>query len=94
MSSTLVDPNYDLLPKNLRAGMNVWVDHGILPGHFLTTVIHNDLKETFARADALNRERIFDIVSFFYNEVPWACWGTKEKVQEWINHSGMEKWEV
>ncbi|GAG54996.1 unnamed protein product, partial [marine sediment metagenome] len=62
--------NYSKLPSHIRASTKRYIEHGVKPGDFLTAVICNDLKESFARADEINTERMFDIVSFFYNEAP------------------------
>jgi len=30
-----------------------------------------------------------DIVKFFYNEAPSACWGSLEKMEKWIEIGGL-----
>ena len=75
---------YERIPEHLRGGMQRYIEKGIEPGDFLTAVICNDLKESFARADDTNRERMFDIVCFIYNEAPSLCWGSREKMNAWI----------
>ncbi len=83
------DINYDLLPDHLRGGVREYIEHGHLPGHFLTAVIKNDLGNACNHADETNRLRLFDIVSFFYNEAPSDCWGTPSLMEAWRNHSGL-----
>lgn len=78
--------NYDLLPEHIRNGARLYIERGISPGGFLQAVICNDLKESIARADGINIYRMFDIVSFFYNEAPSGCWGSREKMETWIAH--------
>lgn len=75
--------NYDKLPEPLRGAMQRYIEHGIIPGDFLQAVICNDLKESFGRADEGNIARMFDIVSFMYNEVPLHIWGSKERMITW-----------
>jgi len=75
--------NYTKLPEGLRGGAQRWIENGIVPGSFLTAVIRNDLTESFAQADDMNIKRMFDIVSFFYNEAPSQCWGSREKMIAW-----------
>ena len=75
--------NYEKLPELLRGGMQRYIEKGIIPGDFLQAVICNDLKESFGRADEGNIARMFDIVSFFYNEVPHHIWGSKERMTAW-----------
>lgn len=62
-----------------------FVEHGIPPGGFIYAVLTNNLKESFMRADTHNREYLFDIVSYCYNEIPAAAWGSVEKYNEWGN---------
>lgn len=84
-------PNYDLLHEDLRDSVRLYVEFGVKPGSFLTAVICNDLKESFARADENNIRRMFDIVSFFYNEVPLSCWGSKENMETWMQQRRNQK---
>lgn len=78
--------NYNLLPEHIRSGVKSYIEDGIPPGDFLQAVISNNLSESFARADRINIARMFDIVSFFYNEAPSTCWGTNERMLNWIKH--------
>ena len=75
--------NYDRLPEHIQGAAKRYIEHGIIPGDFLQAVICNNLKESFARADDTNIEKMFDIVNFFYNEVPGTCWGSREKMMAW-----------
>ena len=86
--------DYTKLPEHIRHGVKIYIEHGIEPGDFLTAVISNDLKGSFAVADEINRDRLFDIVSFFYNEAPMDCWGSRERMAAWIKHSGLAGWAV
>ena len=83
--------NYSLLPEHIRGGVQRYIEDGIPPGDFLTAVIRNDLRESFARADDINTERMFDIVSFFYNEVPLLCWGSVKRMTDWIEKKRKER---
>ena len=53
-------------------------------GGFLQAVLENNLREACGRADDFNRERLFEIVSFIYNELPSQCWGSPAKVKAWL----------
>lgn len=78
------------IPELTMEGIIRYVKHGILPGDFLRAVISNDLKESFARADIYNREAMFQIVSYFYNATPGACWGSRDAMVYWANEGGAE----
>lgn len=81
--------NWGLVPQHTQGSIKRYLDHGIDPGHFMTAVLSNDLRESFARADDINRERLFDIVSFLYADAPSACWGSPEAVRDWIGRGGL-----
>jgi len=78
------EPNYDRLPEHIRQGVRSYIEDGAPPGSFLQAVICNDLTESFARADDINITRMFDIVSFFYNEAPLTCWKSEKNMVAWI----------
>lgn len=86
------DASTELAHKAIEAGVPVttaftianYVIHKIQTGGFLFAVLSNDLSESFARADMGNRAAMFEIVSFIYNSIPSKCWGSKEKVQAWL----------
>lgn len=75
---------YDRLPIGLAGAMQRYIENRIPPGHFLTAVLSNDLSEACGRADDDNRHRLFEIVSWVYNEAPSACWGSPQRVAEWL----------
>ena len=76
--------NYSKLPGSLVPGMTRYIEHGIQPGRFLTCVLCNNLKESFAQADDYNQVLMFDIVKWIYNEAPMTCWGSPARVKKWI----------
>jgi len=78
------DIDYSRIPKHMRYGMELYVEKGIPPGGFLTAVLSNNLTEAFVRADSINRIHLFDWVKFIMSELPWACWGSVKKVEDWI----------
>jgi hypothetical protein len=74
--------HYWMIRESVEA-IDRYVQTGCHPGDFLYAVITNNLKESFGRADSHNRENLFSIVRYLYNEVPSPAWGSVEKVQEW-----------
>ena len=76
--------NYDRLPFGLRGAVYRYVEFGVPPGDFLTAVLCNDLRAACGLADDNNRGRLFEIVSWFYNEAPEPCWGSPERVRAWV----------
>lgn len=76
-----------MIPEDIRRGLERYVKERIPTGHFLRAVLENDLTEAFGRADLDNREALFDIVQYVYNELPMTCWGSKDKVNEWLKET-------
>ena len=83
--------DYTLLPEHVRGATQRWIENGILPGSFMEAVICNNLTLACMCADNINKYRLFDIVSFFYNEAPSACWGSEEKMKKWIEQKIQEE---
>ena len=77
--------NYELLAENLREPMRLYIEHRIEPGGFLSAVLCNDLSRACGNADHINRYRLFDIVSWIYNEAPSTCWGSERKFNAWLS---------
>lgn len=82
-------PNYEMLPEHMQEGMKLWVERGIDPGSFMMAVLCNDLMGALGKADSINIERLKDYGMFLYNEVPTGCFGSRAKVQAWIERGGM-----
>lgn len=81
------------ITDGMMEGIKLYVEEGIPPGGFLSAIISNDLKEAVGRADDVNMYNIPAFVSYFYNNTPSACWGSPEKMQNWIK-SHQEKREL
>ena len=77
------DPSGLFFPEHMRNGLELWVEHGIMPGGFLTSVLTNDLFGALSRADETNRQHIHGICSFIYNHIPGNTWGSVEIMEEW-----------
>ena len=79
------------IKESTIAGIHRWVDHGIPPGDFLSAVLYNDLKGAVMYADDDNIVVIPQIVSYLYNCVPSACWGSPDKVSNWKAYKEHER---
>lgn len=77
-------PNYDLISPTILVKMHAYINNHEPTGDFLRAVLENNLSDAFSRADDWNRETLFDIVGFVYNEAPRACWGSPAKVDTWL----------
>ena len=72
------------IPARMHGGIQRYVEQHIKPGDFLMAVLCNNLKEACHRADDENVDLLPVYVAYFYNEAPSSCWGSPEKVWEWI----------
>lgn len=63
-----------------------YVDDHIETGSFLRAVLENDLCEAFVRADDINACDMLWIVTYCWNHIPGACWGSKQRVKDWLTH--------
>lgn len=73
-----------MLPKNVKAGIDRYVDFGCPTGSFLYAVLTNDLFKATERADHLNRLVLVEICEYIYNFTPNVCYGTTDKVAAWL----------
>lgn len=78
--------NYARAPNDLGPSLQRYIEHRIPMGGFMTAVLKNNLKEACARADHINKNLIFEIVEWLYNEAPSGCWGSPNNVEAWLQH--------
>jgi len=79
-----------MVPEHTIGSIDRYIDQRIEPGGFLRAVLENNLKEAMGRADSINREALFDIVAYLYNCVPTTCWGSPEKVKDWLEEGNYD----
>ena len=72
------------MPENLIASLSRYSTEHVATGSFLRAVLENDLCEAVCRADEFNFKLLPVIVRYVYNELPAPCWGSKQKVAEWL----------
>jgi hypothetical protein len=73
------------IPAHMMIAINDYINHGLEPGSFLTAVICNDLRGVVGQADAENILLLREYVSYFYNEAPCDCWGSRIRMDKWIS---------
>jgi hypothetical protein len=83
--------NYSLLPEHMRGGMQSYVEHGIRPGDFLYLILCNDFVHALGHADPINMARIVSYAEFLYLAAPRGSWGSREKVDAWIEAHEIER---
>lgn len=75
---------YPDVPEGVISGFINYGWDRIPTGSFLRAVLENDLKMACAKADNVNRHRLFEIVNLMYNELEFECQGSPEKVKAWL----------
>jgi len=77
------------IPDYMMGGLERYINDGVEPGHFLTAVICNDLRDAVDRADSANMANLPAYVGYLYNKAPAGCWGSRSKMAAWIGHQGL-----
>ena len=72
------------IPDYMGHGIENYLKYGLEPGDFLSAVICNDLTKAVSHADDTNIKNIPAYVGYFYNQAPSACWGSREKMEKWM----------
>lgn len=72
------------MKRSTHEGLERYVRYRIPTGSFLHAVLTNDLMEAMAKADEENREDIYEICQYIYNNLPITCYGSPKAVSEWL----------
>lgn len=72
-----------VIREDMVESLELYVEHGRLPGDFLQAVLRNDLADAAARADEDNLHNLAAFAGWLYNECPGLAWGSAEKVAAW-----------
>ena len=78
-----------MIPDRMKLAIDAYVNDRRPVGGFLTAVLSNNLKESFAMADEDNRAHLYDIVRYCHNEIPFVCWGSPQKVKAWLQREDL-----
>lgn len=84
----MLSTNYKVIPASTRESLDQYNKHHLPVGGFLSAVLSNDLYGAFARADDGNLAALGEIVCYCYWEIPSQCWGSPEKVRDWLREEG------
>jgi hypothetical protein len=74
---------------SIKEALDHWVVTGDRGGNFVMAVLENDLAGAVGRADDGNLVDLPEIMRYVYNNLPGACWGSKDRVKAW--EEGMER---
>jgi hypothetical protein len=79
------------LPSYVKGRLLAYIMDGESVGHFLTSVLSNNLKDAVGHADDNNLICLPQYVRFLFNYAPAPCWGSPEAVTAWIEQGGLNK---
>lgn len=77
------------IPTYMWNGLESYINYGVPPGHFLTAVLENKFVDAVFCADAENQRALITYAHFLYWICPNGAWGSKERVDKWVNHNGL-----
>lgn len=80
--------DYTSIPDHMREGLERYVDDGIPGGSFLMSVLENDFLGVITKADSINKVFFYKWAMVLANEIPVMCWGSRERVDSWIELGG------
>lgn len=76
------------IPDYMIAGLRRYIEYHSGVGHFLTAILENNLKEAVFHADGTNIDLLPNYVRYLHQEAPSQCWGSKERVKDWLDSDG------
>ena len=76
------------ISAHMMHSIELYLEQGIPPGHFLSAVICNDLMKACRYADDINIRNLPAYAAYFFNEVPTNAWGAAERFESWCNKGG------
>ena len=91
MPSLRFEGMYAAIPAHTQGALLRYVDDKLFPGGFLTAVLCNNLFGAVGQADNQNLEALPLIVKFVYNEMPGNCWGSKQKMEDYLIEAVLER---
>ena len=81
--------DYSGLPCDCCKGtLKRYIEDGVDTGHGLYAILTGDLFLANSRLDNHHWSNLRDPVTWLYNEPPTIVYGSKERVDEWLSHSG------
>ena len=73
------------VPEHLVSGLALYLVARLPPGHFLTAVLSNDLREAIGHGDAASIAGLKPLVVYLFNRVRGDAWGSAQKVTDWLS---------
>lgn len=79
-----------LLPAHMIAGLERWVEYGVIPGRFLVAILENrPWMEVLDAADEVNQRALLAWRQWFYVHASRQWYGSPEAVAAWAARGGL-----
>ena len=72
-----------VVPTHLQPGLLRWIEEGIRPGGFLSSVLANNLIGAAARADELSLVGLPILAKFLVQHAPNGSYGSPKALKNW-----------
>ena len=79
------------VPSGLHDGLIRYIAYRIPTGAFLRSILENNLKVAVCLADPINQTHLTNIIGFLEHWAPEECWGSPERVTEWLRNRPIPK---
>jgi len=80
----------NIIPYHMHDGVRRYIKDGIEPGDFLSLILKNDFVHAAGQADHINKYALLEWATFLYLYAPAPCWGSEQKMKEWMKHGGLK----
>ena len=79
---------WDLIPKHMIYGLQLYVEDGVRPGGFMQLVLSGDMEAAKHHADPQNA-KCLDKYPEILKHLPEDCYGSPEDMEAWIESKGL-----
>jgi hypothetical protein len=76
-------------PEHLWGGFKRYVLYGVPPGSFLNAFFEGDFHEVCRRGGKELFESLWPVVLYLHNYCPAGCYGSFDRVQDWVDNGGL-----
>ena len=85
-----VSIDYSRLPANHAETLHLYIECGYQPGSGFNAILENDLRAV-VMVDADTLSMLPQIYEWLVNHAPSQCWGSREKVRDWMRERREER---
>lgn len=79
------------IPKEIQAGIDRFVAEGKADSPLILAIVSNDLIAAAGNGDDSDMKSLPVILRYCSNNIPADCWGTRERVKNWMVWHEMKK---